>query len=138
MSFFKIKRSPADKYFSDWIRHRDKMTCQRCFVDLSNYLGQLDNSHYFGRGNKSTRWDEDNCVALCKACHMYLGDKDNKKEYDEFMLKRLGQRRFDGLFLRAHLTARQINIDEKLVGIFYKAAVNEINKQILGHREKGD
>jgi hypothetical protein len=138
-----MKRSKTDAMFSDYIRERDNWTCQRCLVDLSNYHGQLDNSHFFGRGNKSTRWDEDNCISLCKKCHMYFGDKNapadilgitRYQEYEEFMIKRLGQPRFDLLVFRAHQTMRTLGIDEGCLRMFFKDYLDAKKKQIIGAR----
>lgn len=51
----------ADTAFSLKIRARDK----HCQFPGCISTTKLQCSHYFGRANKSTRFDEDNCIALC-------------------------------------------------------------------------
>src|SRR4030095_8318714 len=63
MSWRRIKRSLADDLFSKYIRARENYTCQRCHRYFENGIG-LDNSHYWGRGNWTTRFDPENCDAF--------------------------------------------------------------------------
>src|SRR3990167_4286722 len=52
----------ADKAFSVEIRNRDK----RCMHPQgTEYCKLLQNSHFIGRATKSTRYDPDNCIAIC-------------------------------------------------------------------------
>ncbi len=53
----------ADAIFSKFIRDRDK-TCFFC----SNVASQC--SHFWGRGNSSTRYNPLNCDGICGGCHM--------------------------------------------------------------------
>lgn len=64
-----IKRDSADKHFSDCIRHRAGYQCEHCGKGFSGLVQGFECCHIFGRANKSTRWDTDNAVALCSACH---------------------------------------------------------------------
>ena len=100
-----IKTTKWDKVFSKYVRTRDLWTCQRCGSGhLPNSQG-LHNSHYVGRGNYSTRFDEDNCEALCYGCHQYLGS--NPVLHRDHKVEKLGQKRFDALMERSrHLTKR--------------------------------
>ena len=107
---FGIKRSLADKYFSDFIRERDDWTCQRCKKEFEKPNQGLHCSHFHSRRNKSTRWDMENCVALCMRCHMHMGE--NPTDHCAFFLKRLGQDKYDKLSFRTNLLQR---IDEKTI-----------------------
>tara|TARA_R100000988_G_C3888585_1_gene111718 strand:+ start:57 stop:470 length:414 start_codon:yes stop_codon:yes gene_type:complete len=92
-----IKRNKWDKVFSDYIRTRDKWTCQRCgkyFPDTRG-RGGLHCSHYFSRRSYSTRFDELNCEALCYGCHSYLGGHPEK--HREHKIFKLGDEKFNNL-----------------------------------------
>ncbi len=111
-----IKIDPADKLFSLWIRGRDKWTCQRCHKVYLPKSPGLNNSHYWGRGKESTRFEPDNCDALCFGCHR-IWEKDERDQYKAFKIKQLGQKRFDSLDLQAHTTKKK---DRKLEYIKWK------------------
>lgn len=53
----------ADRYFSLFIRHRDK----KCV--LCGATDNLTNGHLIKRGKKRVRWDELNCHCLCSRCN---------------------------------------------------------------------
>lgn len=93
------KLFPADTAFSNYIRARDKWTCQRCSTVYAPPTSALHCSHFYSRGKWSTRYDPDNCIALCYGCHRYL-DK-HIGEYEDYKYQQLGQARFDGLTVRA-------------------------------------
>ena len=104
----KIKLSPLDKLFSKYIRLRDGV-CQRC-----GGAKNLQCSHYHGRRKQSVRYDEENCCSLCMGCHMYFTA--NPLEHTEFMIKRLGQEKFDMLTHRS----RPQKIDKNALSLYYK------------------
>ncbi len=66
----------ADKYFSLWIRRRDKV-CQstrlsgqgaeRCTREQN-----LQCAHIHTRSYSATRLDPENAVALCRSCHVFF------------------------------------------------------------------
>ena len=99
----------ADSHFSKKILERDKI-CQ--FPNCKN-TKKLTCSHYIGRATKSTRFDEDNCIALCLFHHFFsrdLGFEYQKQtikkhgydgQYTIFMKKRLGAIRYEALQQRA-------------------------------------
>lgn len=92
----KIKLDPLDKLFSLYIRLRAGGICEYC-----GHPKTLQCSHYHGRRKRSTRWDEENCSALCVSCHFYLGE--NPYQHTEWMKKRLGSEKFEQLNIRAEI-----------------------------------
>jgi len=60
----RIKIDPLDALFSEYIRCRaikEVHGCERCLAWKVDYKG-LECSHFHGRAQKSTRWDEDNAA----------------------------------------------------------------------------
>jgi hypothetical protein len=88
----------ADKYFSMEVRKGG--VCQR---PNCPYCGNgkrpdtvLQNSHFWGRNHSSTRYELDNADCFCAGTHFkWEGEKAGC--YREYMLKKLGQKRYDEL-----------------------------------------
>ena len=101
----KIKLDKADLIFSKYIRLRDKFICQRCRVAHPNGNG-LHCAHFWSRRHENTRFDSDNCLALCFGCHQRL-DADKQGEFREMMIKRLGEDRYRKLEQQHYLTKKK-------------------------------
>lgn len=83
----------ADREFSQWIRARDR----KCFF-CPNPATQ--NSHYWGRGNWSVRFDPINCDGICGGCHMkHEGSKQGL--YRTMKIEQLGLRAYNALEKKA-------------------------------------
>lgn len=98
----------ADTQFSQSIRKRDGC-CLRC--------GSTENltcSHFFGRGNSSTRYDPENCDTLCQKCHgLWEVKKREGQIYYRFKAKQLGFEKFAELkALAAVVTSRETAIKD--------------------------
>ncbi|MBK7380442.1 MAG: recombination protein NinG [Ignavibacteriales bacterium] len=123
-----IKIDPADKIFSQYIRLRDKV-CVRCNSQVRLNAQGLpvshQASHYFGRGQESTRFDSQNVDCLCTSCHVLWGSRD-REDYRFFKIKQLGQVGFDALLVRSKTIMKK---DRKLALIKAKALLSEIIKQ---------
>jgi len=117
----KVKLRPTDKLFSKYIRKRDNYTCQRCRTVYPNGGRGLHCSHYWGRGRENTRFDPENCIALCFGCHHIWGG-DGRDEYTEYMQNKLGDERFEHLRIRAHIYKRR---DDALDMIAIKELLKE-------------
>ena len=88
----RIKKSllkKCDDAFSLLVRARD----QHCQFPGCTSTKKLQNSHYIGRAVKSTRFDPDNCVALCWFHH--YKSKDLGFEYQKQTLEKHG---FEGQY----------------------------------------
>jgi hypothetical protein len=116
----KIKISPADKVFSQFVRTRDKR-CLRCNSQVVFNAGGLpvthQASHFYGRARKSTRFDPQNVDTLCYACHVFWGSTD-RESYRQFKIRQLGLQGFDLLTLRANTIDK--SIDERVITMYYK------------------
>jgi hypothetical protein len=121
-----MKIDPADKWFSLYIRERDNWQCQRCGRKYDrDEPNQLQNSHFFGRVNWTTRFSDTNCISLCYGCHKYY-DETNREEYRDFKIRQLGEKGFQKLKLSAGMTGHK---DWKLARIITKKLYYDICKK---------
>ena len=89
-----------DEVFSKFIRARDKRCC-RCGSPK-----RLTASHYWSRRHKSTRFDEDNVIALCFPCHIHQWEKEKQGDYKIYMTRRLGEQKMQLLEMKARSIAK--------------------------------
>ena len=120
----KIRIDPADTIFSRYIRTRDGWICQRCGNGFPEKLQGLHCSHYFGRGKESTRFDPENCDALCFGCHRIWGS-DDRESYRYFKIKQLGEKGFEKLWLRSNMLQKK---DRKAALLIYKKLLGELKR----------
>ena len=100
----KIKLRKADKLFTRIQRFRFDYTCQKCGrkYNETQPLYNLGVSHYYGRSRENTRYDDDNVTLLCNLpCHRKW-EGEERGDYTEYMLERLGQKGFESLTIRAN------------------------------------
>lgn len=84
----------ADLTMSHWVRDRDKGKCFFCGKQGSQ------NSHFWGRGASSVRYDPENCDYACGGCHMrHEGSKQGT--YRTMKLAQLGEKRYEELERKA-------------------------------------
>ncbi len=83
--------SECDSAFSKEIIERD----QHCLYPGCFVTTNLTNSHYIGRGNWNTRFDPENCIALCLRHHFM--DRDTGFEFQKARAEKHG---WDGQYTR--------------------------------------
>lgn len=123
---FGIKRSNADKWFSDYIRLKAGYQCERCKKIYEKGDNRLHNSHFHSRRNRSVRFDPENVAALCFGCHRAFTE--NPHEHSEFFVKRLGREKYDALARRARIPQK---VDESLIVLWCKAEIAKIKAVVL-------
>jgi len=127
----KIKRTKLDKDFSRFIRARDKWTCQRCgkykarVKDNGEIVAPgLDCAHFKGRRKVSTRFDPDNCDALCSpGCHQYFHE--HQAEYKQWKRLRLGGVEFAMLEARAR---KHVKLDKQAIKIWLDYEMKKLSE----------
>ena len=124
MSIYHVKLRITDRLWTKYRRIRCDFICQYCGrVYAEDDCRNLGVSHFHGRANENTRFDEDNTPCLCSIpCHHFLDT--HKTEYRDWMLKRLGQERFDMLQLKAHIHKDR---DDKSDAIIIRQMIKELN-----------
>ena len=122
----KIKLDPLDKIYSEFIRCRAiKLVhgCERCLTWKEKYT-DLQTAHFYGRSKKNLRYDIDNGVGLCGACHMYFHSHPN--EFTEWFKAHLGEGAFDLLNARTRVTEK---VDKELVTLFLRQLIKELENE---------
>ncbi len=126
----KVRISPLDKLFSEYIRRRAKGVCERCGI-YKGFSG-LQCCHYHSRRKRSTRYDPDNALALDFGCHQYFHE--NPDEFKEFMRRRLGERELDLLDSRSRVTWPRP--DEALIELWLNAEISKLEGEWFTLTEK--
>ena len=119
----KVRIDPLDRLASEVVRRQSGGYCARC----GRYYGwqNLQACHFHSRRKKATRWDLDNIVALDFGCHQYFHE--NHKEFEDFMLKRLGEQAFDMLQARTRTPVKYV--DKEAIRLYLKAKIQEIGNE---------
>lgn len=107
MSWNKIKIDAADRMFSNYIRLKADWKCENCgklCLVNGEWVARLEASHYWSRSHEGTRFDEENVHSLCNTCHRGMGGHTRTEtgEYDVWMMKKLGKKKFEMLRVRAN------------------------------------
>ena len=92
MSWNRVKIDKADTMFSKYMRLKVGK-CECC-----GKVDGLQVHHFITRRKESTRYFENNIIVLCCGCHRKFHDSPHMQV--EFMIKRLGQERYDALVIR--------------------------------------
>jgi hypothetical protein len=99
----KIKIDQADRYFSIWIRLRDKK-CMRCGSPVKLNAKGLpvshQNSHFKGRGKEATRFEMYNCDTLCMGCHLYFTAQPD--EHYEWQVEKKGYETIQRMIIQSN------------------------------------
>lgn len=118
----KIKRSAQDAKFSNLIRAWGNWRCQKCHTFYPEGKRQgLHCSHFHGRRKASTRFDTDNCDALCFGCHQFFHE--NRGLYTSWKKFRLGKVMFEMLEARAR---KHVKLDLAAIKIWLDYEVKKL------------
>lgn len=79
-------KKEADRLFSNFIRNRDNWTCQTC--GLKVWGSNAHCSHFIGRNNIMTRYDEQNCICQCARENMFM--EGNKPKFALILMRKYG------------------------------------------------
>ncbi|MCJ7669544.1 MAG: hypothetical protein MUO61_03385 [Dehalococcoidia bacterium] len=115
-----------DDLYRELIRKRAMMRaggCERCGRAKSSYK-DLDTAHCHGRGKHTVRWDERNGAGICGGCHLLIDAQITEKE--ALFRRLLGDEEYERLYILAEMTTKQSPIDYKVVEIYLKAKIKEL------------
>lgn len=119
-SRLKMKLDQADIYFSKYVRLLQG-ECQRCHskVKLNKKGDPVSHqlSHFQSRRKEATRFDLDNCDAMCGGCHLYFTA--NPYEHVQWQIKTKGEQRVNEIIFRSNQYCKK---DRKLQAIIWREA----------------
>tara|TARA_Y100000310_G_scaffold23392_1_gene22369 strand:- start:1448 stop:1834 length:387 start_codon:yes stop_codon:yes gene_type:complete len=126
----KTKLRVTDKLFTQLTRFRFNYTCQKCgrkYIESNTAsLRNLGVSHYYGRSREMTRYDPDNVTLLCNLpCHRRW-EGEERGDYTEYMIERLGQKSFEDLQVRSRTYKKRDD----------KTTEAELKAKLRGHNGK--
>ena len=116
-----------DRVFSEYIRLRDTMPsgmfkCISC-GKIKPY-SQADCGHYHSRTHMSTRYDEENCNAECRACNRFCAD--HLVGYRNNLIAKIGENRYNVLEWRAHQMKKWSDFELKELIKHYQAKIKDL------------
>lgn len=88
-----------------WAQKVKERAKGKCELNCRNNQSILHAHHIFSRKHKSTRWDLNNGIALCPACHLYLAHK-SPTEFTFRLLDIKGRDFLDRLRIKANSVGR--------------------------------
>lgn len=109
-----LLKKEADQVFSNFIRNRDNWTCQTCGLQVFGSNSHC--SHFVGRNNMATRYEEKNCICQCAKENMFM--EGNKPKFALTLMKKYGTGIIEEL----------VNQGEQKIEItpeFFKAIINK-------------
>ena len=124
----------ADRIFSNYIRLRADWKCENCGKNFENNKGQLHNSHFWSRVRMSTRFDPDNCMAVCWHCHFFKLEKEKQGIYRDLMIKRLGNEHYNTLRIKSNTLQ---NKRESIKEFMALMRVDPLAKMAIRYQDNG-
>ncbi len=96
-------KGTLDRIFSEYIRRRDAddkgyVRCISCGKIIQ--WKDSDCGHYINRKHNSTRYDEFNCNAQCRACNRF--DEGNIQGYRKGLIRKYGENVVNMLEIKKH------------------------------------
>jgi len=115
----------AQIVFNKYINLRDKgLPCISCDKPIT---GRVNASHFWNANNHhNVRFDEDNVHSSCITCNQFLSG--NLLEYRTRLCSKIGQKRFDELEAKRHVTKKWTKDELKEIIKTYKQKIKDAGK----------
>jgi len=116
-----------DALWSEYIRKRAMIEahgCQRC-KSYKQHWRELQAHHCFSRNHRTTRFDVRAGVGLCGGCHRYVQSHDDANMI--LFRELIGSDDLQRLYVLTNLTSRQAPVDPKMVEIYLKTLIKNLD-----------
>ena len=120
----KLSKAKADKYFSLYIRERDKnKPCITCGA-----MATKDCGHFLSRRFENTRYDEQNAHGQCQKCNRF--EYGNQYEHGVAVDKLYGEGASEKLRVKSRMSSSPRNqYDYEQIAELFKNKYNELCKK---------
>jgi len=120
-------KTTLDRIFSEFIRRRDAdengyIRCISCGKIVK--WKESDCGHYINRKHSSTRYDEKNCNAQCRACNRF--DEGNIQGYRRGLIAKYGLRETELLEVKKYNVCKLGKLEINALAAEYRKKLNEI------------
>lgn len=117
----RIRIDPLDREFSKMVRLK-KPLCEVCAKHPSSQV-----HHFKGRRHQNTRYDEENCWAVCFGCHRRFEEDPSWAVAQQ--QKRLGKD-YDAFIMRANMIKKRTSSDKKVLTAWIKNEIERIERGV--------
>jgi len=118
----RIRIDPLDSLVSEYVRKRAVMRVGGCEKCLKPYdWKDLQCSHFFGRKDKATRFDDTNLAGLCFYCHNHFHAF--PLEHVQWFEQHLGKENFELLQGRNRILEKP---DKKMLTLYYQQEIKKL------------
>lgn len=123
-------KKKLDRVFSEYIRRRDAdqsgyVKCISCGKII--HWKDSDCGHYINRKHNSTRYDEKNCNAQCRACNRF--DEGNIQGYRKGLIRKYGEPAVDLLEVRKYSYSKMGKFEVEILVKEYTKKLKEIKNE---------
>ena len=110
--------------FNKYIRQRDK---DELCISCKQIPKKVNAGHFWNANNHwNVRFDEDNVHVQCERCNSFLSG--NLLEYRTRLCSKIGQKRFDELEAKRHITKKWTKDELRLLIKKYKEKIKQLEK----------
>ena len=117
-----VKQSTLNTLFSRFMKLKAEGKCEACGQYVRSVYGYQNHHGVVHRRYSVTRWEEDNCAALCARCHKEFHDFPNSLNRD-FFIKKIGTDRMEQLELMAHTQPRLSEKSRQEIKVYLKERI---------------
>lgn len=120
----KLAKQKADRYFSEYIRLRDK---NKPCITCAKFTSNKDAGHFISRRFEATRYDEKNVHGQCQKCNRF--QYGNQFEFGVRIDEKFGRGTAEKILIKSKQTCIRKQSDYELIADYYKEKVNKLKKK---------
>lgn len=117
----KLAKSKADRYFSEYIRKRDK---NKPCITCGKFTQEKDCGHFLSRRFEATRYDEKNAHGQCLKCNRF--ENGNQFEHGVAIDKKYGDGTAEKLLQKSKMLCKRTKFDYEYIAKEYKQKTEEL------------